>query len=66
MTTQVQLMISKLQHLSTERLREVEDFIDFISERDQDQRLRNHYQQASAQAFDKVWDNEEDAIYDSL
>jgi hypothetical protein len=59
-------MLEKLEHLSPERLAEIEDFIDFLSQKDQDKGLRQDYAQASEDAFSKVWDNDDDAIYDSL
>lgn len=59
-------MLEKLELLSPERLAEVEDFIDFLNQRDQDKRLRQDYAKVSEDTFNKVWDNEDDAIYDSL
>ena len=66
MQPQVQHMLEKLEHLSPDRLAEVEDFIDFLNQRDQDKRLRQDFTQASEDTFNKVWDNDDDAIYDSL
>lgn len=66
MHPQVEHMLEKLEHLSPERLAEVEDFIDFLNQRDQEKRLRQDYAQASEDTFNKVWDNEDDAIYDTL
>lgn len=66
MQTQVQHMLEKLEHLSPDRLAEVEDFIDFLQQRDQDKRLRQDYARGSEAAFAKVWDNDDDAIYDQL
>jgi len=66
MQAQVEKMVEKLEHLSPSRLAEVADFIDFLQQRDQDQQLRKNYTQASEASFNKVWDNEEDAIYDTL
>lgn len=66
MQPQVQHMLEKLEHLSPDRLAEVEDFIDFLQQRDQDKSLRQDYAHASEVAFAKVWDNDEDAIYDQL
>ncbi|MEJ2693186.1 MAG: toxin-antitoxin system, antitoxin component, Xre family protein [Candidatus Thiodiazotropha sp.] len=66
MQPQVQHMLEKLEHLSPERLAEIEDFIDFLNQRDQDKHLRQDYAQVSEDAFSKVWDNDDDAIYDSL
>lgn len=66
MQPQVEHMLEKLEHLSPDRLAEVEDFIDFLQQRDQDKRLRQDFTQASEDAFNKVWANDDDAIYDSL
>ena len=66
MQSQVEHMLEKLEHLSSDRLAEVEDFIDFLSQRDQNRRLQQDFKHASEQAFNKVWDNDDDAIYDSL
>lgn len=66
MQPQLEQVQQKLEHLAPERLAEVEDFIDFLRERDQDRRSRRDYAQASEAAFIKVWDNDEDAVYDEL
>lgn len=66
MQPQVQHVLTKLEHLSPERLTEVEDFIDFLNQRDQNKRLRQEYTQASESAFNKIWDNDDDAAYDNL
>ena len=63
---QLEQVQHKLENLAPERLAEVEDFIDFLQQRDQDQRLRGDYAHASEPAFAKVWDNDEDAVYDEL
>lgn len=54
MTPQIEQVREKLEHLAPERLAEVEDFIDFLRERDQDRRLRRDYAQASEGAFARV------------
>lgn len=66
MQPQVKQVIEKLEHLSPGRLAEVADFIDFLQQRDQDKSLRQDYAQASEASFNKVWDNDDDAIYDEL
>ncbi len=66
MQPQVQQMLEKLEHLSPDRQTEVADFIDFLQQRDQDKGLRQDFKQASEDAFNEVWDNADDAIYDSL
>jgi len=63
---QIEQVVQKLQALTPNRISEVEDFIDFLQQRDQDKRLRQDYASASEAAFAKVWDNDEDAIYDQL
>ena len=66
MHAQVQHMLEKLEHLSPERLAEVDDFIDFLQQRDQEKLLSRDFAKASNDAFAKVWDNDDDAIYDTL
>ena len=62
----IEQVMQKLQALTPNRIHEVEDFIDFLQQRDQDDRLRQDYARASEAAFAKVWDNDEDAVYDKL
>ncbi|MDN5851210.1 MAG: DUF2281 domain-containing protein [Nitrococcus sp.] len=66
MTPRLEQIQQKLEQLAPERLAEVEDFIDFLRERDQDQHLRRDYAQGSEAAFARVWGNDEDAVYDEL
>lgn len=66
MQPQVEHMLEKLEHLTPDRLAEVEDFIDFLHQRDQDKRVKQDFKQASENAFNQVWDNDEDAVYDNL
>jgi hypothetical protein len=61
-----QILISKIRVLPPERLMEVEDFIDFLRQTSDDRQLRLAAAQLSEEAFAKVWDNPEDAEYDSL
>lgn len=66
MESQVISLIEKLTHLSPERQAEVDDFIEFLRQRDQAQLLGKDYAQASEAAFAKVWENDDDALYDKL
>lgn len=66
MQAQVQHIVERLEHLSPERQAEVGDFIEFLHQRDQEQHLRKDFAQASHTAVAKVWDNDDDAIYDTL
>ena len=56
----------KLEGLSPEQLAEVEDFVDFISERAQDRLIARAAAGASEPALEKIWNNPEDDAYDAL
>ncbi|MBC7909963.1 MAG: toxin-antitoxin system, antitoxin component, Xre family protein [Pyrinomonadaceae bacterium] len=58
-------LIEKINGLAPERVAEVEDFVDFISQRDE-RRLVQAAAKLSEDAFRQVWDNEEDSVYDQL
>jgi hypothetical protein len=47
-------------------LAEVYDFIKFLEERKEKAILVKSAQDLSATSFQKIWDNEEDAVYDKL
>ena len=59
-------LIDKLEALPPERIAEVEDFIDFLKQRDQDRQWTRDATKAAEPAFSKVWDNPDDAVYDQL
>ena len=59
-------LIDKIQRLSPEKVAEVEDFVDFLRQRDADQRLTQAATRLSEGAFREVWDNPDDADYDRL
>ncbi|MGH8320276.1 MAG: DUF2281 domain-containing protein [Steroidobacteraceae bacterium] len=61
-----QLLLEKLRALPPERRAEVEDFIDFLQNREADQHLVRSAMRASEPAFTAVWDNPDDAAYDRL
>jgi len=61
-----QVLIEKLKSLPPQRRAEVEDFVDFLRSRDEEQRLTHAAAQISEPAFKTVWDNPEDAEYDRL
>ncbi len=61
-----QAIIEKIKGLPPERVAEVEDFVDFLRMRNDDQRLTQAATKASTSAFNKVWDNPDDADYDKL
>jgi hypothetical protein len=59
-------LIEKIRSLSPERIEEVEDFVDFLRQRDEDRPLVRAASKLSENAFQKVWDNPDDAEYDRL
>ena len=59
-------ILEKLKGLPPERVAEVEDFVDFLRVRAEEQRLTKSATKASEPVFKKVWDNPEDADYDRL
>lgn len=62
----IRVLIDKLEALPPERVAEVEDFIDFIKQRDQDRQLTRAASTAAEPSLQKVWDNPDDAVYDAL
>jgi hypothetical protein len=63
---QIEQVVRKLQLLSQDRVSEVEDFIDFLSQRGLDQQVVQAAMAASQPALSEIWNNPEDAEYDQL
>jgi hypothetical protein len=62
-----QALLEKLRSLTPEGLAEVEDFVDFLSQRQAgDRSLTRAAGQLAQAALTKVWDNAADADYDRL
>jgi hypothetical protein len=59
-------LIDKIETLPPERIAEIEDFVEFIRQREQDRSLTLAAACASAPAFGAIWDNPEDDVYDAL
>ena len=59
-------VIQEIENLSDELLTEVCDFIKFLELRELHQSLTEASQILSRSAFQAVWDNDEDSVYDSL
>ena len=59
-------LIHKISALPVERIAKVEDFVDFIGQREQEQSLSRAATAASAPAFAAVWNNPEDDVYDAI
>ncbi len=63
---QLRNLIEKIEHLPPERQAEVEDFVEFLSLKDQDRGLLRAAATLSQASFAKVWENPDDAAYDQL
>jgi hypothetical protein len=63
-----QRLLNKIRKLNAEKVIEVEDFIDFLYQRQNssDRNLALAATKLSEVSFSKVWDNPEDAEYDNL
>jgi hypothetical protein len=59
-----QELIEKIRRLGHPSVAEVEAFVDFLLARQQDQQLVQTSSKASEPAFEEVWDNEDDTVYD--
>lgn len=59
------VLIRKIRRLPPDKLAEVEDFVDFLEQRE-DGRLTQAASKLSEKSFSKVWDNPDDAAYDQL
>ncbi len=63
---QIEHVVQKLQTLTPSRINEVEDFIDFLSQRDTDQQLIQAAMTVSEPTLETIWNNPDDAEYDRL
>ena len=59
-------LFHKICMLSPEKVAVVEDFVEFLRAREEENDLIRWVGRMSAQSFTKVWDNPEDADYDNL
>ncbi len=66
MATDTKALIEKIAALPSERIAEIEDFVDFIRLREQEQAITRAAAAASAPAFAAIWGNPEDDVYDAL
>jgi hypothetical protein len=63
---QEKVLIEKIRTLSPDKLAQVEDFVDFLSQKNRDLRLLQAGNKLAEDAFRKVWNNPEDEEYDRL
>jgi hypothetical protein len=63
MNSTEQALIEKIKQLGPQGLAEVEDFVDFLRTRNNEQRLRRAAAKASEASFAALWDNDKDAAW---
>jgi len=63
---QERVLIQKIRSLPPDKVSAVEDFVDFLSQKNRDYLLLQAGNKLAEQAFKKVWDNSEDQEYDRL
>ena len=61
-----EMIKNEIDKLPENLLHEVLDFIQFLEIKREKMLLVNASQEMSRPSFERVWDNEEDAVYDSL
>ncbi|HAX75845.1 MAG TPA: toxin-antitoxin system, antitoxin component, Xre family protein [Cyanobacteria bacterium UBA11372] len=61
-----QRILEKIRQLPQEKVIEVEDFIDFLNQRNAGRSLTLAATKLAEPALEKIWDNPEDAVYDNL
>lgn len=66
MSASEQVLIEKIKQLPPQRLAEVEDFVDFLRTREDEQRLTQAAAKVAEASFSTVWNNDEDAAYDRM
>lgn len=59
-------LFEKILSLPEEKVSEVEDFVDFLRQRQEDRLLVDAAARLSEDALRKIWDNPDDADYDRL
>ena len=59
-------LLAKIRTLPPERVAEVEDFVDFLRQREEGQQLTQAASRLSEASFAKIWDHSDDADYDRL
>lgn len=60
------LLLEKIKTLSPQRVAEVEDFVDFLRSREDEQCLTHAATEVSEASFASAWNNDDDAAYDRM
>ena len=59
-------LLDKIRALPPDKITEVEDFVDFLRMKSDELLTKHAVTKLSEAAFEKVWDNDDDAEYDKL
>ena len=59
-------LVKKIQSLHPDQIAEVENFVEVLRSRSFDRGFVRDSATASNRAFESVWNNQEDAVYDAL
>jgi hypothetical protein len=59
-------LLAKIRRLPPEKLAAVEEFVEFLAQRQEDRRVVEAAAKASEALFAEIWDNPDDAEYDRL
>ena len=59
-------LLSKIRSLPPDKMAEVEDFVDFLHERESERQVTQSVTRASERSFREIWGNPDDAAYDEL
>lgn len=59
-------IIKEIDKLPENMLIEIYDFVKFLEMKKEKELLTSASQKISEESFDKIWNNEEDSIYDKL
>ena len=59
-------ILTKIRMLPLDKVAEIADFVDFISQKEQEHQLRQAAGKIAEDTFKRVWGNSEDDVYDRL
>jgi hypothetical protein len=65
-SNQESTLIQKIRNLAPDKIAEVVDFVDFLSQKGQEHQMLQAANKLAENSFNKVWDNAEDEAYDCL
>ena len=61
-----QALFDKIRRLPPEKVAVIEDFVEFLGYRSEENNLVKSASKLSEKSFSEIWDNPEDAEYDKL